>query len=139
MNLKKQEMRVQPYLTFNGNCNEALNFYSELFNAEVKNKQTYHDKKIDVPLSHRKKLQHAELKGKGIHLMAYDASPDTPLNAGNNISISVDLNDNEEAEDVFNNLSKEGITHHEFKEREWGYYGRCTDKYGISWMVNCNC
>ncbi|EAQ43078.1 MULTISPECIES: VOC family protein [unclassified Polaribacter] len=132
-------MKVQAYLAFDGNCQEALNFYGDLFNADIKNKETYEDKKIDVPLNYRKKLQHAELKGKGIHLMAYDAAPDTPLNNGNTISISVDLTDKDEAEDVFNNLSAEGITHHNFREREWGYFGRCTDKYGISWMVNCNC
>ena len=60
--------------------------------------------------------------------MAYDASPDTPLNQGSNIHMSVDLADKEEAEDIFKNLSNEGITHHEFREREWGYFGRCTDK-----------
>jgi uncharacterized glyoxalase superfamily protein PhnB len=31
---------------------------------------------------------------------------------------------------------KVGITHHEFREREWGTFGRCTDKFGINWMVN---
>ena len=132
-------MKVQAYLMFDGNCQEALNFFRDLFNADIKNKETYEDKKNDVPLNYRKKLQHAELKGKGIHLMAYDAAPDTPLNNGNTISIRVDLTDKEEAEDVFDNLSQEGITHHNFREREWGYFGRCTDKYGISWMVNCNC
>ncbi|WP_439132127.1 VOC family protein [Polaribacter sp.] len=132
-------MKVQPYLTFDGNCNEALSFYSELFNAEIKSKETYEDKKVDVPSSYRKKLQHAELKGKNIHLFAYDASPDTPLNSGNNISISVDLNDNTKAENVFKQLSNSGVVHHKFREREWGYFGRCTDQYGISWMVNCNC
>ncbi|QNM85265.1 VOC family protein [Polaribacter pectinis] len=131
-------MKVQAYLAFNGNCQEALNFYSDLFNADVKNRITYEDKKIDVPSSYRTKLQHAELKGKGVHFMAYDASPDTPINNGNQIHMSVDLNDKDEAEDVFNDLAKGGITHHEFREREWGYFGRCTDKYGINWMVNCN-
>ena len=130
-------MKVQPYLAFDGNCLEALNFYGELFNAEVQNRITYKDKKIDVPSSYLNKLQHAELKGKGIHLMAYDASPDTPLNPGNNINISVDLSDVEEAEDIFNTLSNKGTIHHKFREREWGYFGRCTDKYGIDWMVNC--
>ncbi|QOD59598.1 VOC family protein [Polaribacter haliotis] len=131
-------MKVQAYLAFNGNCQEALNFYGELFNADVKNKETYEDKKIDVPSSYRSKLQHAELKGKGVHFMAYDAAPDTPINNGNQIHMSVDLNDKDEAEDVFNNLAESGITHHTFREREWGYFGRCTDKYGINWMVNCN-
>ncbi|MET7028643.1 VOC family protein [Sediminicola luteus] len=129
-------MKVQSYLAFNGNCQEALNFYGDLFNAEVNNRVTYEDKKIDVPSSYRQKLQHAELKGKGVHFMAYDASPDTPINHGNQIHMSVDVQDSNEAESLFNELSKGGQVHHNFREREWGHYGRCTDRFGINWMVN---
>lgn len=131
-------MKVQSYLAFNGNCQEALNFYGDLFNAEVQNRISYEDKKIDVPSSYRNKLQHAELKGKGVHFMAYDASPDTPINHGNQIHMSVDLQDTEEAENLFNELSKGGQVHHNFREREWGHFGRCTDRFGINWMVNAN-
>ncbi|WP_452224035.1 VOC family protein [Lacinutrix chionoecetis] len=131
-------MNVQAYLAFNGNCQEALNYYSDIFNAEIKNRQTYEDQKIDVPSSFRLKLQHAELKGKGIHFMAYDASPDTPINHGNQIHMSVDVNTADEAKKLFNALSKGGQVHHNFREREWGHFGRCSDKYGIGWMVNCN-
>lgn len=131
-------MKVQAYLAFDGNCQEALNFYGDLFNAQVENKITYEDKKIDVPQSFRKKLQHAELKGKGVHFMGYDASPDTPLTKGSNVHISVDLNDEGEAESIFKSLCNGGLLHEDFSEREWGYFGRCTDKFGINWMVNCN-
>ena len=131
-------MKVQSYLAFNGNCQEALNFYGELFNAEIQNRISYEDKKIDVPSSYRNKLQHAELKGKGVHFMAYDASPDTPINHGNQIHMSVDLQDSDKAENLFNELSKGGQVHHDFREREWGHFGRCTDRFGINWMVNAN-
>ncbi|AIY15198.1 VOC family protein [Cellulophaga baltica] len=131
-------MNVQAYLAFNGNCQEALSFYGDIFNAEIKNRQTYEDKKIDVPSNYRKKLQHAELKGKGVNFMAYDASPDTPINNGSQIHMSVDLDTVEEAEKIFTKLSSGGQIHHEFREREWGHFGRCNDQYGISWMVNCD-
>ena len=131
-------MKVQAYLAFNGNCQEALNFYGDIFNAEIKNRQTYEDKKMDVPSSYRNRLQHAELKGKGVHFMAYDASPDTPINNGNQIHMSVDLDNMEEAKEVFEKLSNGGQVHHELREREWGHYGRCSDAYGINWMVNCD-
>ena len=129
-------MKIQAYLAFNGNCQEALNFYANLFNAEIKNRQTYEDKKIDVPSSFRQKLQHAELKGKGVHFMAYDAAPDTPLNNGNQINMSVDLNDLDEGKQLFKELSSGGQVHHEFRAREWGHFGRCTDRFGIGWMIN---
>ncbi|WP_027126418.1 VOC family protein [Gelidibacter mesophilus] len=131
-------MNVQAYLAFNGNCQEALNYYSELFDAKIQNRQTYADKKIDVPSSYRQKLQHAELKGKGVNFMAYDASPDTPINHGNQIHMSIDFKDLGKAKDVFESLSQNGKVHHNFREREWGHFGRCTDKFGINWMVNCD-
>ena len=74
---------VQPYLTFRGNCQEALNFYQNCFGGQIKNKVTYEGKEIDIPEDYRNKLQHAELEGKGIHIMAYDAAPDKPLTEGN--------------------------------------------------------
>ncbi|MEQ3499845.1 hypothetical protein ABMY20_08800 [Tenacibaculum sp. SSH1-16] len=70
--------------------------------------------------------------------MAYDVSPDTPLNSGNNIQMSVDLDDEEKATVVFNELSNGGIVHTELLETEWNaLYGACTDKFNIRWMVNC--
>lgn len=130
-------MNVQAYLAFNGNCQEALNFYSNLFDAKIVNTQSYENKAVDIPESYRQKLQHAELKGKNIHFMAYDAAPDTPINHGNQVHMSIDSDTIDEAKDLFSTLSNDGKVHHDFKEREWGYFGRCTDKFGINWMVNC--
>ena len=131
-------MKVQAYLAFKGNCENALNYYAEIFDATIQNKQRYKDSKHDIPESYRHNLQHAELKGNGIMIMAYDASPDTPLNSGNNIHMSVELHDVEKAKTVFEKLSHHGTIHHEFREREWNaLYGRCTDEFNIQWMVNC--
>ncbi|MDY0779342.1 VOC family protein [Tenacibaculum sp. IB213877] len=131
-------MKVQAYLAFRGECQEALNYYADLFDAQIVNRQTYENSKRDIPEDYRHNLEHAELKGKGIHLMAYDASPDTPLNNGNNIHLSVDLEDEQKALKIFNKLSEGGIIHEEFREHEWNaLYGRCTDKYKVDWMVNC--
>ncbi|MGJ8549664.1 VOC family protein [Winogradskyella wichelsiae] len=131
-------MKVQAYLSFSGNCQEALKFYSELFNADIINRQSYEDKKIDVPASYRSKLQHAELKGKNVYFMAYDAAPDTPLNSGSQMHMSIETDSKEEGQELFEALSKGGQVHHNYREREWGYFGRCTDKFGIGWMVNHN-
>ena len=70
--------------------------------------------------------------------MAYDASPDTPLNNGNQMYMSIDASNKNEGQDLFDKLSSQGKIHHNYREREWGYFGRCTDKYGINWMVNFN-
>lgn len=131
-------MNVQAYLSFRGNCEEALNFYKECLGGDIINRQTYEDKKIDIPGDYRQKLQHAELKGKNVHFMAYDASPDTPLNSGNQIQMSVDLESMEKTEQLFNRLSEGGQVNTPLQKTSWNaYYGRCKDKYGIHWMVNC--
>lgn len=59
--------------------------------------------------------------------MAYDVSSDTPINPSNQIHMNAELYNKEEAEYVFNELSSGGQIHHSFREREWGYFGRCTD------------
>ncbi|OBX26015.1 PhnB protein [Gelidibacter algens] len=131
-------MKVQAYLAFRGNCQQALEYYSEILNADIINRQTYYDNDTNVPSSFGHKLQHAELKGRHLLLMAYDISANTPLKPGNQIHMSAELNDMEEAAHVFSELSSGGQVHHTFMEWEWGYFGRCTDKFGINWMVKCN-
>ncbi|MCC4211443.1 VOC family protein [Leeuwenhoekiella parthenopeia] len=130
---------VKPYLTFRGECQEALNFYQDCFGGDIINKETYEGKEIDIPGNYRNKLQHAELKGKGIHLMAYDASPDTPVQQGNTVQLGVDLDSKEEVSELFKKLSAEGQSLADPQETSWNaYYARVRDKYGISWMLNAD-
>ncbi|MBW8201142.1 VOC family protein [Flagellimonas abyssi] len=132
-------MKVQAYLAFRGNCQEALDFYADCLGAEIKNRQTYADRKIDVPDEYRDRLQHAELKGNGVDFMAYDAAPDTPLMDGTKIHLSIDVDKKQKAQEIFEQLSSGGKVHHELREREWNaLFARFTDKYGINWMLNCD-
>jgi len=130
-------MNIQAYLSFKGECQQALNFYKGILGGDVINTETYEDKKIDIPENYRSKLQHAELKGRGFHFMAYDAAPDTPVTSGSAISMSVDVESHEKAKEIFNALSKGGKVNTPLQETSWNaIYGRCTDQYGIQWMVN---
>ena len=99
---------VKPYLTFRGECQQALDFYQNCF-------------------------------GKGIHLMAYDASPDTPVQQGNTVQLGVDLDSKEEVTDLFNKLSAEGQSLADPQETSWNaFYARVRDKYGVNWMLNAD-
>ncbi|WP_127846757.1 VOC family protein [Psychroflexus aestuariivivens] len=130
-------MRIQSYLSFRGQCQEAFSFYKSLFGGEIINTQTYEGQENDIPEDYKHKLQHAELKGDGFHIMGYDASPDTPITNGTNIQMSIDLDDDQKAKTLFDELSKGGKVHTNFQKTNWGaYYGRITDQFGIEWMVN---
>ena len=130
-------MKIQAYLSFSGQCQQAFDYYKSIFGGEVVNRQTYENQEIDIPEHFRNKLQHAELKGNGFHIMGYDASPDTPITNGTNIQMSMDLGDKEKGKDIFKKLSDAGKIQTEFQETNWGaHYGRVTDQFGINWMIN---
>lgn len=130
-------MKIQPYLSFRGNCMQAFSFYKDLFGGQTQNKETWEGKSVDIPESYRDNIQHIELKGSGFHFMGYDASPDTVLNKGNTTCMSIDLDSREEADRLFNELSKGGTKNENMYESSWGaYYGRCTDQFEITWMIN---
>ncbi len=130
-------MRIRPYLSFNGNCQQAANFYNSIFGGEIIQKTTYEDAKIDIPDHYLEKIQHLEIKSKKFHVMMFDATPDTPLTNGNNIHLAVDVDSKSELNDIFNKLSDFGKIHTPLQETSWNaIYGRCTDKYNIHWMVN---
>lgn len=129
--------QIQPYLTFRGNCQEAMNFYSNCFNADIINKQTYENATTDIPENYRSKLQHAEVKGKGVHFMAYDAAPDTPLNSGNQIQMAINTTSEDEFDTLFEKLSHQGKVNTTPRETDWNAkYANCTDKFGVHWMLN---
>ncbi|MGY5355916.1 VOC family protein [Wenyingzhuangia sp. IMCC45467] len=130
-------MRITPYLSFNGQCQQAANFYTSIFGGEIILKNTYKDAKIDIPENYYDKIQHLEIKSKKFHLMMFDATPDTPHTNGNNIHLAVDVDSKEELKVVFDKLSKKGTVHTPLQETSWNaIYGRCTDQYNIHWMVN---
>ncbi|TVZ53373.1 VOC family protein [Dokdonia sp. Hel_I_53] len=130
-------MKIQAYLAFSGACEQAFNFYKNLFGGSLQNKETWEGKGQDIPEHYRDKIQHIELKGSGVHFMGYDASPDTPINNGSNICMSIDLDSKEKADEIFNALSKSGTVHSPMQGSSWGeYYGRCSDQFDVMWMIN---
>jgi PhnB protein len=136
---------INPYLNFNGNTEEAFNFYKSVFGGEFAALQRFKDMK-DVPGcehladSDKEKIMHISLPiGKGNVLMATDvvASLGQPEASGNNISLSVQTESKEEAEKLFNGLSEGGTVTMPLADAFWGaYFGMLTDKFGIQWMVH---
>ena len=135
---------IHPYLTFDGTCEEAINFYASVFNTEVNMLQRFSDMPADggMPVAEDKKneIMHASISiGDSFVLMASDTGGASgELIQGNNFSISVDPGSIEETDRIFGRLSEGGTVNMPLDKTFWGaYFGLCTDKFGISWMVNC--
>lgn len=136
---------VNIYLTFNGNCEEAFNFYKYVFGGEF-NSIARHGQMPPqegmLPLSDadKNKVMHIGLPiSKETILMGADntESYESHTTFGNNFSIMVTANSKEEADGIFDALSIGGQIMMPMQEQFWGdYMGMLVDKFGISWLVD---
>lgn len=131
-------MQVDAYLFFNGNCEEALEFYKNAFGGELEiNRYEGSPMADQAPAGWGNKVMHATLRDKdGALLMASDSSEKRV--PGNTVSLCTSTNDESEADAVFAKLGSGGTVTVPLEKTFWGAkFGMVTDKYGITWMVNC--
>ena len=130
------------YLNFDGNCEEAFNFYKEVFETEF----SYFGRFSDIPASegapaseaYKNKVMHVAIPIGASTLMGSDCGEDfSPFFiAGNNFSVSVNADSKEETEKLFKALSQDGEIVMPLEDTFWGdYFGMVTDKFGVNWMV----
>lgn len=136
---------VNIYLTFNGNCREAFEFYKAAFGGDFSYLGTY----AEMPPSENHPNLHDSEKDKIMHvslpvseetaLMGSDTSEafGEPVKTGTNFSVSINTDSTEEAEDLFNKLSKGGKVTMPLEKTFWSpSFGKFTDKFGIDWMIS---
>ncbi len=136
---------VNVYLTFNGNCRAAFDFYKSVFGGEFPYLGTFGEippTANQAPLSAEdaNKIMHVTLPiSKETCLMGSDTLGEgvTAFKQGNNYAISINAESREEADQLFNALSVGGQVSMPMENTFWGaYFGMFTDKFGINWMVN---
>lgn len=137
---------VHPYLNFNGNCEEAFNFYKSVFGGDF----AYVGRFGEMPpmegqeLSEedKNKIMHISLPmSDGTILMGSDSGGDwgPSLIVGNNITLSLNASNKENADEMYQNLSAGGEQSMPLQQQFWGdYFGMLTDKFGINWMISFN-
>jgi len=136
---------VNVYLTFNGNCEEAFNFYKSVFGGEF----PYVGRYKDVPPAVGGKGISSEYGDKIMHIslpvsqetmiMGSDTGGEwaAAFKPGNNFSISINTDSKDEADRLFKGLSEGGQVTMPLDQTFWGdYFGMWTDKFGINWMIS---
>ncbi|TWF94909.1 VOC family protein [Saccharopolyspora dendranthemae] len=130
--------KLNPYLQFNGDAKQALEFYHSVLGGETALNTYGQFGQADGPLAD--KIMHGSLTSQlGFTLMVADAPPDMTPQPGNNFSISIsgDAADAEALRGYFVALSEGGQVHVPIEKQMWGdEFGMCTDKFGINWMVD---
>jgi PhnB protein len=129
-----------PYLNFNGNCREAIEYYKSCFNGEIESMMTFAeagDAGGNDP-SYAGKIMHAVLRAGSIFLMASDCPPGASVQSGTNITLNIDFADAGTQDKVFNKLATGGKITMPLQDTFWGSrFGMLVDKFGVNWMVNC--
>lgn len=138
---------VNIYLTFNGNCEAAFEFYKSVLGGEFTMVNRFSEMPPQkgmppMPEEMANRIMHVTLPvGEHTVLMGSDTGGAWAENfkAGNNFSVSFDTTSREEAERVYAGLSAGGNPTMPLADTFWGsYFGQLIDKFGISWMISCN-
>ncbi len=138
--------RVSTYLNFARQTEEAFNFYKSVFGTEF----IGDIKRLgDVPMqpgqpamaeADKQLVMHVELPILGGHVLMGTDAPESmgfTMNFGNNVYINLEPDTRAEADKLFAALSAGGKVEMAVQDMFWGgYFGSCTDKYGLRWMVN---
>jgi PhnB protein len=133
--------KLNPYLFFNGNCEEAFNFYKSVFRAEFK----YLGRYKDVPNTDRQIFQESDEKimhvtlpiSKEATLMGSDDTDSYgEIGLNNSFALYINTDNRDEADRLFNELSVGGQIKVSMTETFWGsYYGIFKDRFGINWKI----
>lgn len=132
---------INPYIYFDGNCEEAFNFYESVFRKEISSINKYKD----VPKPARNIFQESDEK---IMHVTLPLSKETMLNGSDNslayeemvkyktFTLIIHTDSKEEVDRLFGELSQNGQIKVPVGLTFWGaYYGQCIDKFGISWKI----
>lgn len=130
--------RINAYLTFKGNCEEAMNFYKECLGGELTlNKVEGSPAEEHCPPEAKNQIMHANLIKDDLILMASDMLWPGELEHGNSITLSINCSSEEEINEFFTKLAEGGQVTQPLEDQFWGaLFGMLTDKFGLKWMLN---
>lgn len=133
-------MQVNPYLTFDGHCAEAIKTYEQVLGGKIEAIFTYGESPVagDVPPAWHDRVMHARLVVDGQALMASD-SPTEHYERPQGTYVSLNVDKPADGERIFNALAKGGTVKMPFEKTFWaaGGFGMVVDRFGTPWMVNC--
>ena len=128
---------LNPYLNFRSNAREAMEFYEGVFGGKL-NVSTFADYHAASDPSENDLVMHADLEGpEGIRFMAADTPIKMEYRPGTNFSMSLSGDDEKQLRGYFEKLAEGGSVSMPLEKAPWGdIFGMCTDRFGISWLVN---
>ncbi|WP_322104932.1 VOC family protein [Paraburkholderia sp. J41] len=134
-------MQIQPYLFYNGNCEEAIDFYAAAIGAKALFKMRFKEAPPDagrpMPPELGDKIMHATIEVGDAQFMVSDGGCMSPIKKFEGFGVSLTASDHATAERFFNALSEGAQVTMPFQKTFWSPgFGMLTDKFGVPWMVS---
>jgi PhnB protein len=132
-------MHVNAYLSFNGQCEEAFQFYAKVCNGSIEAMLKYESAPPDMPITQesKNKIMHARVKLGDTIVMGSDAPPQFYKTPGG-LSVCLSVETAAEAQRIFKAFSEGGSVHMAMEETFFAeQFGVCADRFGTPWMVIC--
>jgi PhnB protein len=132
-------MQLNPYLTFNGQCEAAFKFYEKCLGGKIVAMMTHAQSPMadQVPAQWRNKIIHARLQVGDRELMGSDAPPDR-FDGMKGFSVSLQVKSPADAERIFNALAQDATVQMPLQQTFWSAkFGMLVDQFGTPWMINC--
>jgi PhnB protein len=128
---------LNPYLNFRDNARQAMDFYQSVFGGELV-RSTFEEYQASEDPAEKDKIMHSTLTtDNGLVLMAADTPNNMDYTPGTNYSVSLSGDDDAELRGYWEKLSEGGAVGMPLEQAPWGdSFGMCTDKFGVSWLVN---
>ena len=130
--------QINSYLTFNGNCREAMTFYKECLGGELVLQTVGESPMADkMPPQMKKSVLHSTLTKDNLVLMGSDMVDEKGLIKGNSVSLMLNCSSEDEIKNCYSNLSKGGEATHPLENTFWGaLFGDLVDKFGNHWLLH---
>ena len=134
---------VNAYINFKGNCEQAFNYYKAVFGSEFSMFSRFSEmppqEGMELSEADKNKIMHVSMPiSEETILMGSDVGGEwaTDLTVGNNITLSISADNKDQADHFFSKLSEGGKVTMPMDKTFWGsYFGMCTDKFDINWMI----
>ncbi|MFF0431161.1 VOC family protein [Streptomyces sp. NPDC004327] len=129
--------RLNPYISFSGDARQAMEYYKTVLGGTL-SLSGYGEFGSETPPGYEDKVMHGMLETDGgFTLMGADVPPGMPHEPGNNFAVSLSGDDADELRGYWAKLSADGTVSVPLEKQMWGdEFGMCTDKFGITWMVD---
>jgi PhnB protein len=130
-------MSLDVFLTFNGECREALDFYAKVFNRKPEQVMTFGQNPDGSSDADKDKILYASIPIEGCNVMFSDCPSGLAFVKGNNICLTIGLKDDAEIKKVFDSLAAGGQIGMKLEKTFFSeLFGMVTDRFGINWQIS---